>query len=99
MKRVGVCLLKWDYHCVSNLFTKEALDGLLSGKVLWRKNRWLLRRKENKSFKLGSTVDVDCAAVHGLFYGSLVCVEYVFGIKLCWVKFRELPNPAGRQLV
>jgi len=63
------------------------------------KKSLLLRRKESKSFKSGSTVDVDCAVVRGLFYGRLVCVEYVFGVKLYWVKFRELPNPAGRRLV
>ena len=96
MKRAGVCLHKWDYHYVSNLFIKGALGGFLSGKVLWRKNRWLLRRKESKSFKSGSTVDVDCAVVRGLSCESLACVEYVSGTKLCWVKFRELPNLAGR---
>ena len=39
MKRVGVCLHKWDYHYVSKLFTKGALwasklEGVMAKKSL-----------------------------------------------------------------
>jgi len=50
--------------------------------VLWRKNRWLLRLKENKNSKLGNTVDADCVVARGLSCESLECVEYVSGKEL-----------------
>lgn len=66
--------------------------------MLWRKNRWLLRLKENKNSKLGNTVDADCVVARGLSCESLECVEYVSGKGLLWARFLVLPNPAGRRL-